>query len=197
MKKVIKFLSDYKVIILLFIAIVSLTFSIELSMGRSLLGPDGQFGWWESDIWSNENSQRVADAYTFSHIAHGLIFYWILSIVAKKLPKKYRFVLAVLLEAGWEILENSPLIINRYRETTIATGYVGDSVLNSISDIFFAGFGFLFALKMPTWVSVSLLIFMEVGCLLWVRDNLTLNVLMLAYPFESIKVWQSAGQIIQ
>lgn len=197
MKKVIKFLSDYKVIILLFIAIVSLTFSIELSMGRSLLGPDGHFGWWESDIWSNENSQRVADAYTFSHIAHGLIFYWILSIVAKKIPKKYRFVLAVLLEAGWEILENSPLIINRYRETTIATGYVGDSILNSISDIFFAGFGFLFAMKMPTWVSVSLLIFMEVGCLLWVRDNLTLNVLMLVYPSDSIKVWQSAGQIIQ
>lgn len=197
MKKIIKFISDYKVIILLFITIVSLTFSIELSMGRSLLGPDGHFGWWEPDIWSNENSQRVADAYTFSHIAHGLIFYWILSIVAKKLPKKYRFVLAVLLEAGWEILENSPLIINRYRETTIATGYFGDSILNSISDIFFAGFGFIFAMKMPTWTSISLLIFMEVGCLLWVKDNLTLNVLMLVYPLESIKVWQSAGQIIQ
>ena len=196
MQKIINFFNKYKVIILIFIAIVSLTFSIEYMMGRSLLGPDGHFGLWESDIWSNENSQRVADPYTFSHIAHGLIFYWFLSLVAKRLPKRYRFLIAVLLEASWENLENSPLIINRYRDATIATGYVGDSILNSISDIFFAGFGYIFAMKMPPWVSVSLLIFMEVGCLLWVRDNLTLNVLMLIYPSESIKVWQSAGQIL-
>jgi hypothetical protein len=196
MNRILNFLKENKNIIILFLGIVIVSFTIEYLMGRSLLGPDGHFGWWEPSVWSSENSQRVADAYTFSHIAHGLIFYWFLYMVARKMPRKYRFIIAVLLEASWEIFENSPFIINRYRDATIAVGYVGDSILNSISDIFFAGLGFIFAMRMPPWVSVALLIFMEVGCLLWVRDNLTLNVIMLIYPFDAIKVWQSAGMVI-
>jgi hypothetical protein len=101
--------------------------------------------------------------------------------------------MAVLLEAGWEVLENSPLIINRYREATIALGYNGDSVLNSLSDIVMMSLGFLFAFRMRPWASVTALIAMEVGCALWVRDNLTLNVIMLVHPFEAIKAWQMAG----
>ena len=98
------------------------------------------------------------------------------------------------MEAGWELLENSPLIINRYREATIALGYAGDSVLNSLSDILMMTLGFLFAYRVPMKVTVAAIIVMEVGCALWVRDNLTLNVIMLIHPVDAIKAWQMAGQ---
>jgi hypothetical protein len=102
--------------------------------------------------------------------------------------------MAVLLEAAWEILENSPLIINRYRQATIALGYDGDSILNSLSDLLMMSAGFLSAARMRPWVSITLLVVMEVGCALWVRDNLTLNVIMLIHPVEAIKAWQMAGR---
>src|SRR6476620_2688939 len=105
------------------IASVAIVVGAELAMGRSLFGPDGRFGWWSGDIWSSENSQRVADAYTFSHICHGMITYGFLFLFARRIPLPYRFLLAVVIESAWEILENSPLIINRYREATIALGY--------------------------------------------------------------------------
>lgn len=180
------------VIVLSLLVIVG-TGLIEWIFGRSLLGPDGQFEWWEADVWSSENSQRVADAYSFSHIIHGMLFYAFLWLVARKLPLRYRFVGALLLEAGWELLENSPIIINRYREVTISLGYVGDSILNSVSDIGMVAIGFFIAWSVRVWVSVVLIIAMEVGCLLWVRDNLTLNVIMLITPTEAIKEWQSEG----
>ena len=157
------------------------------------MGPDGKFGFWDGNIWGSENSQRVADAYSFSHIIHGLVFYWFLWLVARKVPVKYRFIMALFLEAGWELLENSPIIIDRYRAATIAQGYVGDSVLNSLSDVLMAGLGFFIARISKVWVSIFLLILMEVGCLFWIRDNLTLNIVMLAYPIETLKVWQSEG----
>ena len=169
---------------------------IELKMGRLFLGTDGKFGWWESDIWSNEQSQRFADPYSFSHILHGLLFYLILWLVARKMPLRYRFLMAVILETVWEVLENSPLIINRYRAVTISIGYVGDSVLNSLSDIVMMIVGFLMAVRMRVWTSVALFIFIEVGMLIWVRDNLTLNIIMLIYPITAIKIWQSAGHVI-
>jgi hypothetical protein len=181
-------------VVLSFAAALLLLAGIELAMGRSLLGPDGQFGWWSGDIWSSTNSQRVADAYSFSHIAHGLLFYAGLWLVARQLPVRYRFLIAVLIEAAWEVLENSPIIINRYREATIALGYTGDSILNSCSDLFMMAFGFLLAWKLRPWMSLALLIAMEIGCLFWVRDNLTLNVIMLIHPIEAIKTWQMGGQ---
>ena len=98
-----------------------------------------------------------------------------------------------MVEAGWEMLENSPIIINRYREATMALGYSGDSILNSLSDILMMSFGFLLAWRLPLWASVSLFIAMEVGCALWVRDNLTLNVIMLVHPLDAIKAWQMGG----
>src|SRR5512136_509153 len=137
----------YRWIIGVFIAVLALTGGIELWMGRSLLGPDGKFGLWEGDIWSSECSQRVVDPYSFSHVAHGMLFYCGLWLVARRLPARQRFVVAVLLEAGWEILENSPFIIDRYRQVTIALGYDGDSVLNSLSDILMMSTGFLFTSK--------------------------------------------------
>jgi len=183
-------------IVLAVVIVIALTAAIELGMGRSPLGPDGRFAFWDGDIWSSENSQRVADAYSFSHIAHGIIFYGLLFLAARRMPVRYRFVAALLLEAGWEILENSPIIINRYREATIALGYVGDSVLNSCCDILMMVTGFLFARRASPRTSVAAVVAMEIFCLWWVRDNLTLNVIMLIHPVEALKAWQSAGHPI-
>lgn len=185
---------QYRWIIGTFIAAIVLTGGIELWMGRSPLGPDGRFGLWEGDIWSSENSQRVADPYSFSHLVHGMLFYGFLWLVARKLPVRYRLLIALAVEAGWELLENSPLIINRYREATIALGYTGDSVLNSLSDVLMMALGFLFAFRVRPRTAVAVIIVMEVGCALWVRDNLTLNIIMLVHPVEAIKAWQMAGQ---
>lgn len=193
MTKIFEFLKQNRFVILSAVAVMAVVAVIEIYLGRSLLGPDGKFGWWDGNIWSSENSQRVADAYSFSHIIHGMLFYGFLSLVARKLPVRYRFVAAIILEAAWEILENSPLIINRYREVTISLGYVGDSVLNSVSDVGMAALGFLIARFSKVWVTISLIVIFELGCLFWVRDNLTLNVIMLVHPVESIRVWQSVG----
>lgn len=175
------------------IAVVTLTAVIELWNGRSPLGPDRKFGLWDGDIWSSENSQRVADAYSFSHIVHDILFYALLWVAARRLPLRYRFLLALMLEAGWEVLENSPFIINRYREATIALGYVGDSLLNSCSDIAMMAFGFLFAFRTRVRISAAAVLGMEIACLVWVRDNLTLNIIMLVHPIAALKAWQSAG----
>ena len=185
--------TDVRFVVLAIVAVIALTAAIELGMGRSPLGPDGRFGWWDGDIWGSENSQRVADAYTFSHLAHGIIFYGLLFLVARRSPSHWRFLVALLLEAGWEILENSPVIIDRYREATIAQGYVGDSVLNSCCDVLMMTIGFLFARRMSVRASVAAVVVMEVFCLIWVRDNLTLNVIMLIHPIDALKTWQSAG----
>jgi hypothetical protein len=172
------------------------TAAIELWMGRLPFGPDGRLGLWEGDIWSSEQSQRFADPYTFSHTIHGMAFYAFLWLVARRAPVGRRFIGAILLESAWEVLENSPIIIERYREATIALGYVGDSVFNSVSDIFFAALGFLFAWRARPWITVAVIVAMEVGTLFWMRDNLTLNIVMLVHPIDAIKDWQMAGRPI-
>ena len=180
-------------ILLTFFAVLVATGGIEFWMGRSPFGPDGRFGFWEGNIWSDECSQRLADPYSFSHLTHGILFCGFLWLAARKLPLQHRYLFALFLEAGWELLENSPLIINRYREATIALGYVGDSIMNSLSDIVMMSLGFLFASRVRPWMSVLAVLAMEIGCAVWVRDNLTLNVIMLVHPFDAIKAWQSAG----
>lgn len=181
-------------VIFIFLAILALLAGIELSMGRSFFGPDGKFGWWESSIWSSENSQRVADAYSFSHIVHGISFYALLWLMARKFPLQNRFLISAVVEAAWEVLENSPFIINRYREATAALGYTGDSVMNSLSDVLMMALGFVFASRVKPIISLLAVAIMEIGCALWVRDNLTLNIIMLVHPAEAIKHWQLAGQ---
>jgi len=188
-----KFFVTYRSTILATFLIFVLLGFIEWVFGRSLLGPDGRVGWWESSVWSPESSQRVADAYSFSHIIHGMLFYGFLWFIARSLPLRHRFIIALLMEAGWELLENSPIIIDRYREVTISLGYVGDSVLNSVSDVVMVAIGFVITRLSRVWVTVALIIVMEVGCLLWVRDNLTLNIIMLVAPSETIKTWQAEG----
>jgi len=174
------------------LAIVILTGGIELWMGRSLLGPDGKFGWWEGDIWSSENSQRFFDPYSFSHIVHGILFYVFLWFIARRIPLQYRLLIALVVEAAWELMENSPFIIDRYRAVTISLGYTGDSILNSMSDVIMMAIGFLFAHCTKPWIAAAAVVAMEVGCALWIRDNLTLNILMLIHPIEAVKHWQMA-----
>jgi len=193
-QKVLGFFRQYRFIIAAAAAIVSIAATVELLMGRSFFGPDGKFGLWEGDIWSSENSQRFADPYSFSHIIHGMFFYGLFFLAARRLPLRCRFLMALGLETSWEILENSPLIINRYREATISLGYVGDSVFNSMSDALMMSLGFLLAWRLPVRVTVIAIVVMEVGCALWVRDNLTFNIIMLIHPIAAIKAWQAAGQ---
>jgi hypothetical protein len=185
----------YRFVVLSVLGVSAALAAVELLCGRSPFGPDGRFGWWDGDIWSSENSQRAADAYSFSHMIHGMLFYGFLWLAARRAPVKARFLAALVLEAGWELLENSPLIIDRYRSGTIAQGYVGDSVLNSVCDVGMMAFGFLLARVSRLWLVAALIVAMELGCLWWVRDNLTLNVIMLVRPVPAIKAWQSEGQV--
>lgn len=193
-RKVLAALQRHPALVAAFVLLLVLTGGIEALLGRSFFGPDRSFGWWEGNIWSSECSQRFADPYSVTHVVHGMLFYGVLWLVARGLPVRYRFLAAVLLEAGWEVLENSPFIINRYRQVTIALGYDGDSVLNSLSDILMMSAGFLLAARWRPWTTVAAVVAMEIGCLWWVRDNLTLNIVMLLWPVEAIRTWQTAGR---
>jgi hypothetical protein len=142
---------------------------------------------------SPRTSQMLADWYSFSHVVHGLLFYGALWLAARRGPVECRFLAALLIEATWEIAENTPLVIDRYREATAALGYSGDSVINSISDILMMGVGFYAARKLPLWGSVALVLVLELIPLLVIRDNLTLNVWMLLAPSDSLRAWQVGG----
>jgi hypothetical protein len=183
-------------ILLVLAVVLALTALIELRMGRSPLGPDGRFRLWETDIWSAENSQRLADPYSLSHFVHGILCFAGLWLVARRLPVSLRLLCALAIEVSWELLENSPLVIDRYRAATIAIGYVGDSILNSLSDVVMMTLGFLFARSVSPRVSAATVVAMELLCLIWVRDNLTLNVVMLIHPVAAIKAWQAAGHLV-
>lgn len=169
------------------------TLLILLAMGRPPVCTCGTIRLWEGAVNSAGNSQHLADWYSFSHIIHGFLFYWgTWALLRRQVQPDARLALAVMIEAGWEILENSPVIIDRYRTATMALGYTGDSVLNSMSDIAMMAAGFLFASRAPVRVTVALAIGFELFTLWAIRDNLALNVLMLTYPLEAVKAWQSA-----
>jgi len=148
------------------------------------------------DLWGQvgpEQSQMLADWYSPSHFIHGLIFYWLTWLALRRQPVERRFLVAMLIEAAWEIAENSPIVIDRYREATMALGYSGDSILNSLSDITMMGLGFIAARRLPVWASVALAIGFELLTLLVIRDNLTLNIWMLLAPTDAIRDWQAGA----
>lgn len=147
---------------------------------------------WAGDIWSSHNSQHWFDPYSFTHVLHGVLLYGLLALLLPRLPWTWRLTLATAFEAVWEVLENSPLIIQRYREATIGLGYEGDSIANSLADILCCAIGFLLARRLGFRRSAMVFVVTELVLLVWVRDNLTLNVLMLTCPIEAIKTWQMA-----
>jgi len=150
----------------------------------------GHWNLWAGDIWSAHNSQHVFDPYSFTHILHGVLFFWILTWLFKRWPFPWRLTLAILLEAIWEVAENAPFIIQRYREATIGLGYEGDSIVNSLSDILCCSVGFILARYLGFRLALAMFVAVEVLLALLVRDNLTLNILMLLCPIDAVKQWQ-------
>ncbi|MDR6633447.1 hypothetical protein J2X72_002240 [Phyllobacterium sp. 1468] len=170
--------------------LIAVAAAILLWMGRNPICTCGTIKLWVGETNSSDNSQHIADWYTLSHIIHGFLFYGIFWLVARRLPVGQRLLMAIVVEAAWEIFENTDMVINRYREATIALGYTGDSVLNSVSDIIFMVLGFFFAARAPLWLTIALAIFFELLAGWVIRDNLTLNIVMLLYPLDAVKAWQ-------
>lgn len=171
---------------------------ILLGMHRPPICPCGTIRLWQGVVESAENSQQVSDWYSFSHVIHGFLFYGAAHLIWRRsgltaVAPVWALALAMLVEGSWEILENSPIIIDRYRAVTVSYGYSGDSVLNSAADMGFMTLGFLFAARVPAILTVAIAIAFELFTLYNIRDNLTLNVLMLATPVEAVRDWQAAG----
>lgn len=178
--------------VMLFMAVLLMTAGALRSLGRVFWCKCGGWSPWSWDIWSTHNSQHLIDPYFFSHVLHGFVFYCALHVCWKSAPLVWRFHAAMLIEAGWEILENSPIIINRYREATISLDYFGDSIANSMFDIVACALGFLLASRLKLSHSVAVFVMTELIMALVIKDSLILNVLMLVWPIDAIREWQMA-----
>jgi len=171
--------------------LISAAGAILLAMGRPPICTCGTIDLWVNQGDSPKTSQMLADWYSPSHVIHGILFYAALWLVARRWPVESRFLAALMVEVAWELFENTAWAIDRYREATIAIGYTGDSVLNTISDIAMMALGFWLARKLPPWATVAVAIALELAALAAVRDNLTLNVWMFLLPNEAIRAWQA------
>ena len=175
------------------VAILALQALVLHTEGHSLISASGHVMLWAGDVKSPENSQQLSDWYTFSHIIHGFVFYLFLWLVFPRMPLAQRLIIAVAIESGWEMLENTTWLINHYREQTLAQGYFGDTIINSLSDSLAAISGFLLASRVPAFATVATAIALEVFVAYEIRDNLTLNILNFIHHFDFIARWQSGA----
>jgi hypothetical protein len=150
----------------------------------------GDYVPWSWEVWSTHNSQHVVDAYSFTHVLHGILEFWLIGLIFVRLPLAWRFFIAVFIESTWEVVENTSYVIQRYREATMSLDYFGDSIVNSVADIACCAFGFWIAWKLKFWKSFALFLSTEVILILTIRDSLIINVIMLLWPIEAIKNWQ-------
>jgi hypothetical protein len=179
-------------------AMVLFNVTVERLMGRRWWCACGSWIPWSLDANGPHNSQHFVDPYSVSHFEHGLFFFVALYLLRARIPLAWRLVCAVAIECSWELLENSSFIIDRYRTATISLDYYGDSIVNSASDVLFASLGFVAASFFPArpkfWaVWIPIVIACELGLVLWIRDSLAINVIMLVHPIDAIRVWQSGG----
>lgn len=178
---------------LLSLLVVAATAAWLLLDGRALVAASGRVLLWYDDPWGPEGSQHIFDWYSPSHVIHGLLFHAALWLVARRLGLGWRFLIAVIVECAWEIVENSDAVIERYRTATVSKDYLGDSVLNSVADVLCMAFGFWLAGRLPVWASVALILAFEALTVWLIRDGLALNVLMLLWPIEAVRDWQAGA----
>ena len=175
---------------LLILAIVALMVFQLFYQGRLWWCRDDSYTLWSGAVLSRHNSQHLFDPYTFTHVLHGVLYFWIISLIFKRMPLIWRLWLAISVECAWEVLENTNLVIERYRAVTISLDYFGDSIANSLGDVLSCAVGFVIAQKLKLWWSLALFIVTESILLFWIHDSLLLNIVMLVYPIEAIKTWQ-------
>ncbi len=153
----------------------------------------GDMSPWAWDIWSTHNSQHVVDPYSFTHVLHGVLEFWLIGLVFRRMPLVWRLALAIFIESSWEVAENSAAVIERYRSATISLDYFGDSIINSLADIICCATGFVIAYNLRFWKSAILFLATEAILIVTIRDSLLINILMLIYPIEAVKTWQIGG----
>ena len=175
------------------VVVIALALLLELAMGRPVTYRNGPLRPWSGNVESDQNSQQLFDPYSFTHVTHGAAFYALARVVAPGASVAARVLATVTLESAWETYENTDAVVERYRSATISLGYYGDSLVNSFGDVLACLLGFWLARRLPVRATIGWVVAVEVALAWWIRDNLTLNILMLIHPIDAVRRWQMGG----